>query len=116
MPALPLLSSSSGCKTVGRSGEKREKKESGGNKVFEEKGWARNVEKACLELQCALLVVDIILVHVEVGDVSYDLDQMLSASRNDQRLKLCASLPDELESATYRVFGISVSCSSTEST
>ena len=52
MPALPLLSSSSGCKTVGRSGEK---KESGGNKVFEEKGregGARNVEKACLELQC----------------------------------------------------------------
>ena len=46
MPALPLLSSSSGCKTVGRSGEK---KESGGNKVFEEKGGARNVEKACLE-------------------------------------------------------------------
>ena len=34
---------------------------------------------------------------------------MSSASRNDQRRKLCVSLSDELESATYRVFGISIS-------
>ena len=34
---------------------------------------------------------------------------MSSASRNDQRRNLCVSLSDELESATYRVFGISIS-------
>ena len=34
---------------------------------------------------------------------------MLSASRNDQRRKLCIPFSDELESATYRIFGISIS-------
>ena len=52
MPALPLLSSSSGCKTVGRSGEK---KESGGNKVFEEKGGRG---KKCREGMVRVLVCE----------------------------------------------------------
>ena len=33
---------------------------------------------------------------------------MLSASRNDQRHNLCVSHPDNLESATYRIFRISI--------